>query len=173
MEQRHHPRIGCGIVLWCVAACSSPPQAPSLDASKAQSFVAYQEQLIPLERDWAQKHGEPVVVKERLEQLRTASGLSERDIKALNEIGALVVVRGEALKDELSKYIAEQKQAVARAPESARAATQQSLDDLERMRANVFGLEQMRQKYGNAIVDAMLLRESQLKRQQFELASAR
>ena len=173
MEHRHRVRIGCAVVLGCIAACSSPPQVPALDASKAQSFVAYQEQLIPVERDWAQKHGEPVIVHEKLEQLRTASGLSERDVKALNEIGAVVVVRTEALEQELSKYIAEQKQAVARAPESARAATQQSLDDLERMRTNVFELKQMRQKYGDAIVDAMLLREAQLKRQKFELASAR
>ena len=165
-------RIGCGIVALCVA-CSGPPQAPPLEASKAQSFVAYQERLIPLERDWAKKHGEPVSVKDELEALRAATGLSEREVKALNEIGALIIVRGETLKDEITRYIAEQKQAVARAPESARAAAQQSLDDLERMQTNVFELEQMRQKYGNAIVDAMLQREAQLKWQHFELVSAR
>jgi hypothetical protein len=41
------------------------------------------------------------------------------------------------------------------------------------MRANVFELREMRQKYGDALVDAMLEQEAELKRQRLELASVR
>jgi hypothetical protein len=162
-------RVCFGIFALCVA-CSSAPQAPSIDASKAKSFVAYQEQLIPLERKWAKANG-PVPVTAELEKLRASTGLTDKEITALNEIGAVITVRDEALKNRLGKEVAAQQQSIAQTPEATRAAAQKSLENLERMRSNVFELKQMREKYGDAIVDAMLEQEAELKRQRLELAS--
>jgi hypothetical protein len=166
-----HARICFGMLALCVA-CSDPPQAQSIDASKAESFVAYQEKLIPLEWKWA-KADKPVPVTEELDALRASTGLTEKEISGLNEIGALVTVRSETPKKRLDTEVADQGQAVARTPESSRAEAQKSLEHLERMRANVFDLKEMRQKYGDAIVDAMLEQEAELKRQRLELASVR
>jgi hypothetical protein len=164
-------RVCFGILALCVA-CSTPPKTQSIDASKAAGFVAYQEQLIPLERKWA-KADKPVVVTAELDALRASTGLTEEEVKGLSEIGAVITVRDEALKNRLDKQVVDMKHTLAQTPESARGEAQKSLDNLERMRANVFELKEMRRKYGDAIVDAMLKREAELKRQRVELASIR
>lgn len=165
-------RVCFGIVALCVACSSGSPQAQSIDPAKAKSFVAYQQRLIPLERQWAKADG-PVPVNEELDGLRASTGLTEQEIAGLNQIGAVITVRNETLKQRLAKEVREQEQAVARTPEARRPDAQKSLANLERMRANVFDLDEMRQKYGDAIVDAMLEQEVELKRQRLELASVR
>jgi uncharacterized protein YlxW (UPF0749 family) len=164
-------RVYFGIVALCVA-CSSRPQAQSIDAPKAKSFVAYQEKLIPLERKWA-KADKPVSVTEELDAVRASTGLTEQEIAGLSQIGAVITVRNEALNKRLAKVVVEQQQTVARSPDATRAEAQKSLENLEHMRANVFELQEMRQRYGDAIVDAMLEQEAELNRQRLELASVR
>jgi hypothetical protein len=46
----------------------------------------------------------------------------------------------------------------------------EGVDGLRRIQANLLDLQEMRAKYGDAIVVAMLQRESDLKRQHAELA---
>jgi hypothetical protein len=162
----------CFGILALAVACSSPPQAPSIDASKAKNFVAYQDKLIPLERKWA-KAGKSVPVTAELEALRAATGLTEEEVTGLNQIGAVITVRDEELKRRLDREVAAQGQSVTQMPETERAEARKSVDNLKRMRANVFELTEMRQKYGDAIVNAMLEQEAELKRQRLELASVR
>lgn len=164
-------RVYLAIFASCIA-CGNPPGPPQIDGSKAERFVAYQELLIPLERKWA-KAEKPVPVTEELVRLLASTGLTEKEVTALHEIGAVVTLRDTALRKHLDEEVAAQERTVARTAESSRADAQQSLENLERMRANLIGMEAMRQKYGDAIVEAMLAQEAKLKRQRIELASIR
>jgi hypothetical protein len=163
-------RVCFGILALCVA-CSSPPQI-SIDASKAKSFVVYQEKLILVERKWA-KADKLVPVTAELEAMRASTGLTEKEVTGLHQIATVITVRDQALKTSLDKQVAEQAHGLTQLPQTERDDAQKSLDNLKRMRANIFELTEMRKKYGDAIVEAMLEQQAELKRQRLELASLR
>ena len=150
--------------MWCVA-CNQPPAADApIEAAKARRFVAYQAQLVPLVQNWATKKqdgDERGSLAQQMETAREAAGLTDRDVAALSELGTLIAVRDEALQRELAKQVTETE----KAQKSLAEAGKTQLERLQRIQSNLVELQEMRQKHGDAIVDAMLKEAPELKRQ--------
>lgn len=165
-----------------------------IDPSKAPSFIAYQDKFILVMQNWvarskeinknsAQGKYQGVIgtargykdfrditgtYSDELDAARKATGLSENEIDALTEIGLIVAARDEARKTGIAKQLADMEKQVAALPEAERAEGQKSLDEFRTLQANVVDLKEMRDKYGDPIVDAMLKQEADLKRQRAE-----
>ena len=75
------------------------------------------------------------------------------------------------MKERFAAQSAQLEKAASSAPEDQREATRKSSDGVRRVQANLLQLEELRGKYGDAIVQAMLQREAELKQQRAELAS--
>jgi hypothetical protein len=155
------------------------PGAP-LDASKAKAFVTYQEQLIPFLKelqkvsakdgqldvavqgasDLAGRFGENV---EELDSARRAAGLSDADVSALMEIEAGVLSR--AAGAGITVQIDELEKSLPTLAPALRPDAQRSLDEMKAMRDGFLNLTELRARYGDAIVDAMIELQPELSRQ--------
>jgi hypothetical protein len=177
-------RASLAILILCVACTPKQPEDSEvlpIDAAKADRFVSYQQQLIPLLREWTKASHESKAkgevgkygggFSERYERIREQNGLSEKELPALGEIAALVATRDAGLKERLAQQSSLTEKQMATLPAERREAANKSVEDLRRLGANMLELQELRKKHGDAIVDAMLQRQDELKRQRTELAS--
>ena len=169
------------VFLFCAACHEGGSGTAPVDASKAENFVAYQEKLIPLLRAWVKTSQQSKLngqvgrygggFAEKYDGIRKDHGLSEDELHALSEIAAFVAARDGEMKQRFAAQSARMEKVVAAGPADQREAARKRLDALRRVQANVLELREMRERYGDAIVVAMLQREPELKRQRAELAS--
>jgi hypothetical protein len=183
-------------------AAAAPEPAPDdadqpMDAAKAKAFVAYQEKFVPLVEGWkkglaegAKKqqegkyNGAVGMVRgyadlqaaageaDKLEALRKETGLSEDQVTALFDIEAHVLGRNAGVGPQIAAKIEEVTKSIAALPADQRPAAEQSLDELKKLQVEVLELKEEREKYGNAIVDAMIAEQANLVRQSKALADA-
>ena len=181
-------------------AAAAPEPAPDdvdkpMDAAKAKAFVAYQEKFLPLVEGWkkglaegakkqqaGQYNGAVGAVRvyadlqaaagegDKLEALRKETGLSEDQVSALYDIEAHVLGRNAGVGQQIAAKIDEVTKSIAALPADQRPAAEQSLTDLKKLQVEVTELKEEREKYGNAIVDAMIAEQANLVRQSKALA---
>lgn len=171
------------------------PETKPIDPAKAKSYVAYQNKLIPLQREWIKMSGElnanakqgkydgvvgtaqgyqdmknkGVPLAEKFEKIRKEAGITEDELSALSEISGILYARNDELKNRLDTQAAEMEKAIAGLPESEREEATKALTEVKDMRTKIFELKEVRAKFGNGIVDAMIAQEAVLKRQNEEL----
>jgi hypothetical protein len=166
------------------ADASSAGPSLTLDPSKAKAFVSYQDKMRPfLEKlkadgtelqtrsdkgdyegvvggvramnDWSSKIGTHV---QEIDKLRDELGLTEEEVTALSEIelGIFARASGTALQEQA----AELEKSLASLPAEQRSEIEQGLEELRAL----VNMTEVRAKYGDAIVDAMLALEPELRR---------
>ena len=184
-----------------VDAPAQPPAAGAalaLDAAKAKAFVGYQEKLIPLTQQFVRSSAEMKQnaadgkyqgaigtlrgykdfndrvggAADQLDAARKASGLTESDVTALMEIEERVLARASAAAARVAEQVDKMEAALASMPQAARVKAQRNLDELKQLQKNVLGMQEMREKYGDGVVDAMIAQESELTRQAKALSQA-
>jgi hypothetical protein len=173
------------------AAAPAEDENKPMDASKAKAFVAYQAKLVEImkgaqkiideagkKQQAGQYQGVTGTVRgyndlqkfagqgEKLEAARKAAGLTEDEVTALGEIETHVLVRNaDGVATQFKDKIDETTKAIAAMPADQRPAAEQSLAELKKAQAEFMELKEEREKYGNAIVDAMIAVEPELKAQ--------
>lgn len=169
-----------------------------MDASKAKAFVAYQAKLVEFMNgaqkmiDEAQKkqqagqyQGVTGTVRgysdlqkfagegEKLDAVRKQVGLTEDEVSALTDIETHLLVRSaDGVATQFKDKIEEATKALAAMPADQRPAAEQSLNELKKAQSEFMELKEEREKYGNAIVDAMIAVEADLKAQTKDLQNA-
>jgi hypothetical protein len=174
-------------------------EATPIDPSKARAFLAFQEKLVAFwlgiindsielgERSLDGDYGGRGVLgnvrafngwwnttgakAEALEKMRDELGLSAYDVASLSEIEEVIFLRlSDASFDE---QVAEfEKSLEGMAPEQ-RSEAEKTLEEFREAKDDLVGLKGARAKYGDAIVDAMLALEPELRRQYEALTKVR
>lgn len=162
-------------------AAAEKPAELKLDAAKAKAFVVYQEKMVTFGKNWvknAAEHNKALKAGEyegvtgkvaglasvhrigteagqELEAARKAAGLNEEEVAALSEIHGHVIARTMA-GEKSAAQVAKMEQSIAALPEARRAEAQKGLSELKAAQERLMSLKEEREKYGDAIVDAML-----------------
>jgi hypothetical protein len=139
-----------------------------LVAAKATAFVAYQERLIRAMQVSHAGHAAPA----DLTTARTETGLSEAEVAALGEINARLLTRTKGAGESVEAEVAYLLKALTTTPEAEQASQQKRLIELQKVQADVLELTEMRVKYGDAIVEAMIAQVPELRRQAGLLSGA-
>lgn len=168
------------------AAEDSVPQPSEarvvLDAAKAKAYVGYKKLDVDLQLqnmknlgaisakiDAKKEHGfkdsqemmndhleAGKYVTEQQAANRKQVGLSEGEVKALSEIESGVLLRISPLQTQVASQIPDMEKALASLPPEARAETENNVKELKARHESVMSMKEERDKYGDAIVDAMI-----------------
>jgi hypothetical protein len=159
----------------------------AMPASKAKDYLVYQAKLVDAMHNVAAKETEvgkkqadgkyegaigtaralndmsamAHAVTDPLEAARKQTGMTEDEATGLQEIAVQVYQRA-AVRKQIAGQVAEMEKAVAQAPPDQRASAEQNLAELKTTQASVLELKEMREKYGAAVVDAMIAHEAEI-----------
>jgi hypothetical protein len=142
--------------------------AGPIDPSKAKAFLTFQEKLIPLLQS-SGKDGDGLDESlqkgelEALDKVRAELGLSQYEVTSLSEIEAALFARGSG--EAMVAQIAELEKSLDGLPAEQRGEAEKALREMREMKANIVDVKEARAKYGDAIVDAMLALEPELRSQ--------
>jgi hypothetical protein len=166
-----------------------------LDPAKVQAFIAYkakdtETQLQAMKTlkeigkkvDAKKEHGladgvqmlnDHVEGGKQLEASQAAArkdtGLSEAEVKALSEVAAAVMVRNSPINKQLVEQVPTMEKQLAKLPAEVRAEYENRIRELKAQIATTMAMKEERDKYGDAVVDAMLAQGPQLEAEQKRL----
>jgi hypothetical protein len=95
--------------------------------------------------------------------------LSEAEVKGFSEVAAAVMVRNSPFNKQLVDQVPTMEKQLAKLPAEARAEYEKSVVDLKAQIATTMAMKAERDKYGDAVVDAMLAQGPQLEAEQKRL----
>ena len=171
-------------------------EAPvKLDPAKAQAFIAYKAKDTEIQLqavrtlkeigkkvDAKKEHGLADGVEmlnahveggkqlgEMQAAARKATGLSEAEVTALGEVAGAVMVRNSPINKQLVDQVPKMEAQLAKVPAEARAEYENGLKELKDQIATTMTMKEQRDKYGDAVVDAMLAKGPELEAEQKRL----
>ena len=100
---------------------------------------------------------------------RKETGLSEAEVTALSEVAGAVMVRNSPLNKQIVDQIPTMEKQLAKMPAEARGEYENSIRELKAQIATTMAMKEERDKYGDAVVDAMLAQGPQLEAEQKRL----
>jgi hypothetical protein len=100
---------------------------------------------------------------------RKETGLSEAEVKALSEVAAAVMMRNSPITKQLADQIPTMESQLAKLPAEARAEYENTIREAKAQVATTMAMKEERDKYGDAVVDAMLAQGPQLEAEQKRL----
>jgi hypothetical protein len=169
------------------APAADTPDETAIPASKAKDYLVYQAKLGEAMHNGAAKETEvgkkqadgkyegaigtaralndmsamAHAVNDPLDAARKQTGMTEDEATGLQEIAVQVYQRA-AVRKQIADQVAEMEKAVAQAPPDQRASAEHNLAELKTAQAGVLELKEMREKYGAAVVDAMIAHEAEI-----------
>ncbi len=150
----------------------------AIDPAKARVFLTFQAKMLEVAQKMYARGAELEAhvqtgrydgkdgvgdAAQQLDELREELGLSESDVSSLSEIAAGVLARGAGTA--LSAQVAELEKSLDALPPEQRGEAENALRELREMKGSIVDMKDARARYGDAIVDAMLALEPELRSQ--------
>jgi hypothetical protein len=100
---------------------------------------------------------------------RKETGLSEAEVTALSEVAGAVMVRNSPINKQLVEQVPKMEAQLAKVPAEGRAEYENGIKELKAQLATTMAMKEERDKYGDAVVDAMLAKGAELEAEQKRL----